>query len=279
MYASLGEFVRALEAAGELHRVKAPVSPLLEIAEIANRACKAPCPRESDHARVFDPGHCGLGGKALLFENVEGSDFPLLINAYGSYRRTELGLGCAAGGFGAIAARIGALTKPAPPHSLRDAWKKAKQFLPLLRVPPKRVGSGPCQEVVKLASSGAVDLTRLPLIKCWPLDGDPGGRRGHDGRGGRHRRRARDATSRSPACTRSTPTTRAPRGPTSPQHRHVPRFSSSTRRGSSCTGTCTTTAPRTGAPGSARPSRCRRDLPGRRDRAAVRARRRRCRRA
>ncbi|MDH3592384.1 MAG: UbiD family decarboxylase, partial [Planctomycetota bacterium] len=79
MYRSLGEFMAALEAAGELHRIKVPVSPILEIAALADRECRKPCPRPSPHARMFDPAQCDRGGKALLFENVEGCDFPVLI--------------------------------------------------------------------------------------------------------------------------------------------------------------------------------------------------------
>ncbi|MHC4410597.1 MAG: menaquinone biosynthesis decarboxylase, partial [Planctomycetota bacterium] len=166
MHASLGEFIAALDRAGELHRVRTTVSPLLEISEITDRQAKLPCAKQSPHAQRFDPGHCQLGGRGLLFENVEGSDFPLLINAYGSYTRTEMALG---GPFEEIARRIASLTKPEPPRSLGAALSKAKEFLPLLRVPPKRVSSGPCQEVVNLDP----DLTRLPILKCWPLDGDP----------------------------------------------------------------------------------------------------------
>jgi len=174
MFASLREFTAALERAGELHRVTAPVSPLLEITEITDRVSKAPCPAVSEDARRFDPAWCDRGGKALLFENVEGCDFPVLINAYGSYRRTEMALGCAGrGGFEAIAARLAALTRPQPPRSFGELVARARQFLPLLRVPPRRAANGPCQEIVKLTDRGEVDLTRIPLLKCWPLDGDP----------------------------------------------------------------------------------------------------------
>jgi len=212
VYPSLQDFVAALEKAGELHRVSAPVSPLLEIAEIADRQCKAPCPNPSEAARAFDPRFSGGGGKALLFENVEGCDFPVLINAYGSYRRTEMALNCVDGGFEAIAARLASLTKPEPPKSLGDLFKKAREFLPLLRVPPKRVRGGPCQEVV--LEGDRIDLRRIPLLKCWPLDGDPAavgypwdaeraGTAGGDGRyltfGGIHTIHARDIGERKPS--------------------------------------------------------------------------------
>jgi len=174
MYDSLGSFIQALESAGELHRISADVSPILEIAEVADRHSKSPCANQSRFAKAFDPHHAALGGKALLFERVAGCDFPVAINTFGSYRRMEIALGCErTGGFEAIAQRLAALTMLEPPKSLRSALSKAKQMLPLLRVGPRRVRSGACQDIVKLAERGEVDLTRLPLIKCWPLDGDP----------------------------------------------------------------------------------------------------------
>lgn len=171
---NLRDFIDQLERDGELARVRAPVSPLLEIAAIVDRMRLMPCARASRFAKDFDPLHHGLGGKALLFERVEGSDFPVAINVFGSYRRMELALDVAdAGGFESIARRIASLTKPEPPTSLGSALEKLKEFAPLLRVPPKRRSSGICQQVVKLASRGEVDLFRLPILKCWPLDGDP----------------------------------------------------------------------------------------------------------
>ncbi|MEM8757538.1 MAG: UbiD family decarboxylase, partial [Planctomycetota bacterium] len=125
----------------------------------------------SDSARRNDPRFAGLGGPAILCENVEGSDIPLLINAYGSYRRMEIALGCSPGGFDAIGDRIGELVKPEPPRSLSDAIAKAKQFAPLLKIGPKRTrGPGRCQEVVLRGDE--IDLARLPIIRCWPHDGD-----------------------------------------------------------------------------------------------------------
>src|SRR3990172_7540777 len=57
----LGGFLRRLEAAGEVLRVREGVSANLEIAEIADRQSKSPCPAVSAHARAFDPDHCGSG--------------------------------------------------------------------------------------------------------------------------------------------------------------------------------------------------------------------------
>ncbi len=173
MATTTGEFIRQLDAAGELARISAPVSPVLEIAEIADRESKSRAPAlGSGASQRSDPAGAPLGGRALLFERVEGSQIPVLINALGSYRRLEMALGCADGEFGfeAIAERIGVLTKPEPPRSVSDAIRMLRQFAPLARIGPKRVGRGACQEQVWTGDQ--VDLTALPFLKCWPLDGD-----------------------------------------------------------------------------------------------------------
>ena len=69
------EFIKKLESEGELKRISAEVDPVLEVTEIADRISKT-------------------HGSALLFENVKGSEFPLMINAFGSFRRMEMALGC-----------------------------------------------------------------------------------------------------------------------------------------------------------------------------------------
>jgi 4-hydroxy-3-polyprenylbenzoate decarboxylase len=174
MYPDLSSFVAALESAGELVRVKEPVSPVLEIAKRADLASKSWAPNlGSESSRRNDPEFHAFGGPALLFENVPGSDFPVLINAYGSYRRMEMAFGGPSGprAFDDIARTIGELVKPEPPRSLGEAIAKGKQFLPLLKIGPKRMkGAGRCQEVV--TTGDAVDLTRLGMLRCWEHDGD-----------------------------------------------------------------------------------------------------------
>ncbi len=171
MYPTLREFVDALDQAGELARVRAEVSPVLEISAIADRESKQPAPHPpSKSAQRVDPRFHHLGGRALLFEHVEGSDIPVLINAMGSYRRMEMALACDGSGFDAIGEKIAQLVKPQLPSSFSQAFDKAKQFAPLLKIGPKRRRSGLCQEVIHLGND--IDLTKLPLIRCWPDDGD-----------------------------------------------------------------------------------------------------------
>ncbi|MFN3167114.1 MAG: UbiD family decarboxylase [Phycisphaeraceae bacterium] len=175
-FPSLQAYVEALEKAGELHRVTEPVSCMLEVAAIADRVSKSAAPRLSAHAPQTDPVHHGLGGKALLFENItlpdsSTSDVPLLINAFGSYKRVEMALGCEANGLDGLAHKVGELVKPEPPTGLMEKIKKGLELAKIAQLPPKVVKGGACQEVVQTGE--AIDLTKLPIIKCWPDDGDP----------------------------------------------------------------------------------------------------------
>lgn len=182
MYENTQDFIAALSRAGELKRISAPVSPVLEITQIADRVSKSTAPNApSPAARTTDPRFSHLGGKALLFENVQGSDIPVLINAWGSYRRVEMALGCnvagpgaepghTPGGFEALGERIGRLVKPEPPPTLLAKLQKIPELMELVSLPPKKVRSGICQEVV--IPQDQVDLTRLPILRCWPHDGD-----------------------------------------------------------------------------------------------------------
>ncbi len=171
---NLGSFVEALERAGELVRVRVPVSPVLEIGAIADRISKALAPHPPSASAVRnDPRFFDRGGPALLFEDVEDSDIPVLINAYGSYRRMEMALGVEGEGFEAISDRIAALVEPELPRSLGEAFARLRELAPLLRITPRTIRKAPCQEIVETGEQ--VDLTRLPLLRCWPMDGDVAG--------------------------------------------------------------------------------------------------------
>lgn len=147
-YADLSAFVRTLEAAGELRRIRERVSPILEITEIADRMVKT-------------------GGPALLFENVEGSSMPVLINALASERRMCLALGTER--LEDLAERLRAVLEVKPPTSLLEKVKLLPKLADLGGLFPKTVRSAPCQEVVHEGTS--VDLGALPVLQCWPEDG------------------------------------------------------------------------------------------------------------
>ena len=176
-YSSFGDFVQALEKAGELLRVREPVATELEITELANRQMKIPG-----------------GGKALLIErptvNGQISPFPVAINTMGSWKRMAMSLG--AESVDDVAAELGALIKAKPPTSFREALKLLGTAIEMRHAKPKRVATGPCKEIVHRVESPALTtgwptapdwknpahfdphpptLLDLPILKCWPLDG------------------------------------------------------------------------------------------------------------
>lgn len=146
MFADQRAFVRALEGAGELRRITAQVDPYLEITEIADRVVKQ-------------------GGPALLFENVKGSPYPLLINPLGTARRVEIALGRTPTEIGAM---LLGLAESAMPPSPRRLWQARGGLRQLLSMRTRKVRRAPCQEVVE-----APALTTLPVQTCWPGDGGP----------------------------------------------------------------------------------------------------------
>lgn len=151
-YKNQQEFIQALEQAGELLRIKTYVNPHLEIAEITDRFSK-------------EPG----GGKALLFENT-GYDFPVLMNAYGSDKRMCLALGVKK--LDDIAREIEKLFHllSSPKENLLDKLKLLPKLGEFAGYMPKvKKGRGECQEVILTAP----DITKLPVITCWPKDGGP----------------------------------------------------------------------------------------------------------
>jgi 4-hydroxy-3-polyprenylbenzoate decarboxylase len=153
---SLAAFIDALDRAGELVRIREPVSVHLELCEIADRAMK-------------QPG----GGPGLLFERPllrDGapSAYPVGINLFGSTRRMAMALGVS--DLDAIGARITELLAMKVPEGLVARLSLLPRLIELSKFPPRvRASGAPCQEVV--ARGDEVDLDRLPLLTCWPEDG------------------------------------------------------------------------------------------------------------
>jgi 4-hydroxy-3-polyprenylbenzoate decarboxylase len=130
---SFGDFVLALDRAGELIRISQPVATELEITELADREMKK-----------------AGGGKALLIEKptVNGAMSPFLvaINTMGSWKRMAMSLG--AESVDAVAAELGSLMKAKPPMSFREGIKLLGTALDLRHAKPKVVKTGACKEVV-----------------------------------------------------------------------------------------------------------------------------------
>jgi 4-hydroxy-3-polyprenylbenzoate decarboxylase len=70
----------------------------------------------------------------------------------------------------ALADRVQQLVKPEVPTTLLEKMKKLPDLIKMASYPPKIVRSGVCQQMVY--EGDRADLSMLPIIQCWPLDGD-----------------------------------------------------------------------------------------------------------
>jgi 4-hydroxy-3-polyprenylbenzoate decarboxylase len=146
----LREWISLLEREGELHRVTVEVDPDLEITEIVDRTVKA-------------------GGPALLFEHVQGSRMPLLINQFGTQRRMCLAFGVEE--LDELGRKVADVLELQPPAGLMDKVRSLAKLKSIADSMPKEVSKAPCQEVVLAGED--VDLDLLPIQRCWPLDAAP----------------------------------------------------------------------------------------------------------
>jgi len=154
-YADLRDFIGRLEAEGELIRIPTSVSPHLEISEITDRVSKGP----------------DAQNRALLFENVEGSTMPVLINTFGSARRMALALGV--DDLEELRHNLARLIDLRLPQGFSAMVSRGTELLGVLRsigLGPKTTRKAPCQEVV-ITDHPSLDI--LPLLTCWPHDGGP----------------------------------------------------------------------------------------------------------
>ena len=155
---NISQFLSAIDRVGELVRISEPVKAKLELAEIADRVMKQPD-----------------GGKALYFENVilddgERSNYPVVINLFGSMRRMSLALGV--DDLDEIGERITEMLDLKVPEGLLGKLAMLPRLLEIGKFPPRiKSGKPACQEVVLQGDD--VDLTKLPIITCWPGDGGP----------------------------------------------------------------------------------------------------------
>jgi len=149
-YTDLRDFMQKLEAEGELKRISIEVDPYLEITEICDRTLRA-------------------GGPALLFENVKGSEHPLLGNLFGTPRRVAMGMGAdSVDALRDIGTLLATLKEPEPPKGMKDAWSKLPLYRKVLDMAPKEVKKPPCQSTALKGEQ--IDLGKLPIQTCWPGD-------------------------------------------------------------------------------------------------------------
>jgi len=123
----LRAFLASLEAEGDLIRIRDRVSTEYDVVGLTRQA--------SDQ-----------GGPALLFENVEGSDFPVLSGLFGTQRRVARALGV-------------------PEKELFARYMEREGRI----LEPKMAERSACQEVVW--KSADIDLGKLPILRHYEKDG------------------------------------------------------------------------------------------------------------
>ena len=145
-YDDLRGWIKALDKAGELKRIREAVDPILEIAEITDRVSKK-------------------GGPALLFENVKG--YPgarVLMNQFGSERRMKMSLGVES--LDDIAGRIENLLHLNPAEGLLGKLKMLPVLAGVGRFFPKTVEreDAACKQVILKDKFSVLDFSRAAML-------------------------------------------------------------------------------------------------------------------
>ncbi len=144
------DFLSFLEEKGQLKRIIEPVSADLELAAISDRVL-------------------GMGGPALLFENVIGSNIPVAINLLGTTQRIAWSMGFKdVEELEKLGEKLSILQQPKPPKGINETLKIGGLLWDLIRARPDYDLTPKChQQVLK---NEEVDLNKLPLIRPWPKD-------------------------------------------------------------------------------------------------------------
>jgi 4-hydroxy-3-polyprenylbenzoate decarboxylase len=149
-YGNLRDFLRDLEATGELRRIRLPVDPLLEVTEICQRTLRA-------------------NGPALLFENPKDATIPLLGNLFGTSQRVARAIGRGSvEELREVGRLLAFLKEPQLPRGLKEMFDKLPEWKQVLNVPLRPVKSAPCRD--NIFEGPDVDLATLPIPQCWPED-------------------------------------------------------------------------------------------------------------
>ena len=147
------DFIALLEQKGQLRRIKEQINPDLELAGISDRVL-------------------GVGGPALLFENVAGSTMPVAINLMGTLERVIWSMGLEeAEELENLGRKLALLQQPRPPKDFKETRAFGSLAWDLIMAQPDLDLTPPCHQ--KIFQEQEINLEQLPLIRPWP--GDAGG--------------------------------------------------------------------------------------------------------
>jgi 4-hydroxy-3-polyprenylbenzoate decarboxylase len=149
----LRTFLDLLSTSGRLVRIADPVDTDLESTALCLRTLQT-------------------GGPALLFERAGASPHALLGNLFGHRARIEAALaGRPLSSLRELGELLAAVKEPRWPGSLRQALAAWPEFAQLAHVAPRRSRDAAFHDEVLAGSD--VDVTRLPIQRCWPGDAGP----------------------------------------------------------------------------------------------------------
>ncbi|MDX2173064.1 MAG: UbiD family decarboxylase [Bacteroidota bacterium] len=139
-YKSLSECILDLEKNGKLIRIKEEVDPNLEMAAI--------------HLKYFSEN-----GPAILFEKVKGTKFQAVSNLFGTVERSKFMFRDT---FETMQTLVQLRNNPM--QAIKHPFKYFKTGLAALKALPKKAS-------FSSAGFDEIQISDLPLIKHWPMDG------------------------------------------------------------------------------------------------------------
>ena len=138
-------FLSLLERKGQLKRIKKAVDPDLELAAISDRVL-------------------GMGGAALLFENVVGSTVPVAVNLLGTVERISWSMGLdSVNQLEELGEKLSNLQNPEPPKNIKETIKYGGLIWDLLRAIPDRDLTPPCLHKVLKGDEVDLDLSLIHI--------------------------------------------------------------------------------------------------------------------
>ncbi|RAI43084.1 UbiD family decarboxylase [Rhodoplanes roseus] len=156
-FRDLRDFLRHLDAAGDVARVTEPVAIVHDMAEI--------------HRRVI-----ARDGPALVFERPRDASgrilpVPVVVNLFGTRTRVAAGLGIKPERLAELGEALASLREPQPVDGFRDALARLPILRAAMRTRAETVDRPVVQEEIRLGAD--VDLGALPVQTCWPGEAGP----------------------------------------------------------------------------------------------------------
>ena len=151
-YRNLDEFFIRLEQAGELIHIKQPVNI------------------DGDITRITLESRYAKDNKALWFDNVIGSDMPVVTNIFTSEKRVAWALGV--DNIDELYARMDKLISTELPANFSGLMGRAGEFMGIMRniAMTQAKSCNACVQDIVITEPSKIDVTQLPILRNHPDD-------------------------------------------------------------------------------------------------------------